>query len=265
MGRRYALMGWGLVCFGAIAGMASPTLAQRGLDVEALRERLFSSNAAEVEAALNEVVLDPSGPAAAAVGERIRYGMPMNLLLAALDALRAVALPEAGDTLVMLTRHRRSEIRLRAVQALVACRPAGAAQVLEVRVSDSDPVVRAAAASGLGQLGAAGAQETLFLALDRGVLEAAVAIGQVTDAQGLRRLLGYLGRVPFGAITPALSEALLRRDIPMPVKASVLARLEELGTAEVLSYLNTLASGLTGARDAALRRSVQSTIVRLGG
>lgn len=265
MSRSLTLIGWGVAYIGVVIAMTSTALAQRGPDVEALREQLFSSNVAEVEAALREVAFEPSGPAAVAVGERIRYGLPMNLLLAALDTLRAMAHPAAGDTLVTLTRHRRSEIRLRAVQGLVACRPPGASRVLEVRVSDSDPVVRAAAASGLGQLGAASAEETLFLALDRGVLEAAVAIGQVTDEQGLRRLLGYLGRVPFGAITPALSEALVRRDIPMAAKGAVLARLEELGTEEVLVYLTTLAPGLAGARDAALRRLIASTITRLGG
>jgi len=202
---------------------------------------------------------------AEAIGERVRYGMPMNLLLAALDSLRAMADPAAGDTLAMLSRHRRSEIRLRAVQALVACRPDGASQVLEVRVADSDPVVRAAAASGLGQIGAPDVEETLFLALDRGVLEAAIAIGQVTDADGVMRLVEYVGRVPFTTITPALTEALVRRDIPMATKASVINRLEELGTAEVESYLRELAQSLTGARDAALRRNIEATIRRLGG
>ena len=243
-----------------------PANAQRGGDAgDELRRRLFTTDSDVVLGTLQELAFEPSSEGALAIGERIRFGLPMNLLLAAMDTLRAMQVAEAGPALVQLTQHRRSEIRLLAVQGLLACQPPGVERVLEVSLADSDPSVRSAAAAGLGQVGASGAVSSLFLALERGVLEAAVALGQVADESGIRRLLGYLGQVPFDSITPALSEALVRRDLPMSLKLEVIGNLEELGTDEVRFYLEALGTNLTSSRDTPVRRAIESASVRLGG
>jgi hypothetical protein len=172
--------------------------------------------------------------------ERIRQGLPPDLLEAAVVTLMALSQPEAGPVLFELTTHRRPEIRLRAVEALVATNPPGAASALTVALSDSDPKVRSAAATGLGEIEATSAVEKLFLSLDRGNMEASGAIGRVLSAGDVRRLVSYLGKIPFHSLAPALAEVLKRKDVTESAKLELVARLEDTGTREVKTYLADL-------------------------
>ena len=70
--------------------------------------------------------------------------------------------------------------------------------------------MRSAAASGLGDIGKPGSLEKLFLALDRGNFEASGAIGKIVAPGDVKRLVGYLGRLPFHSLGPALAEVLQR-------------------------------------------------------
>jgi HEAT repeat protein len=171
---------------------------------------------------------------------RIRAGLPADLLEAALVTLTALSQPNAGPVLFELTAHRRPQIRLRAVEAITATRPAGAEQALVAALSDSDPAVRSAAATGLGEIGAKGALEKLFLALDRGNLEASGAIGKAIAPSDVGRLVGYLGKVPLAQLGPALAQVFQRSDVTEKAKLEIVARLEEVGTAEVKGYLGDL-------------------------
>jgi len=198
------------------------------------------------------------------LAQRIRRGLPRDLLSSAVEILGMLARPEAGPILFELATHRRPDVRLAAVNAITACRPSGAERALVVGLSDSDPRVRSAAAVGLGELGARGQVDTLFLALDRGILEAATAVGRLVDGPQVGRLLEHLGRLPFDVVSPGLNEVLARAEIPERVKLEVIARLQELATPDVKAFLQELLASLPQRRGRdAIRQAVQDAIERI--
>jgi HEAT repeat protein len=220
------------------------------------RKLLASGDRDQVEAGIQSLGL-LGGPAAVPpLVERIELGLPPELLEAAIVTLMALSQPEAGPVLYELSTHRRPEIRLRALEAISATRPQGAESALIAALSDSDPRVRAAAATALGELQAAGAMEKLFLALDRGNMEASGAIGKVVPAGEVTRLVAYLGQIPLYSLGPALGEVLQRKDVPEAAKLEIVARLEELGTPEVKGYLNDLIASAGDALPEKLSRAM---------
>jgi len=207
----------------------------------------------------NRRVIDP-------LAARIRAGLPTELLGAAVDTLMVLSRPEAGPILFELTTHRRPEIRLKAVQAIVASEPRGADRALITALSDMDPRVRAAAALGLGERGATSAVDPLFHALDRHVTEASTAIGQIANPAQIDRLLEYLGRLRFDALTPALSEVLARDDVPRAKKLDVIAKLSELATPEVKQFLQDYVASLPEPRRGRpdpVREAAEDAILRI--
>jgi HEAT repeat protein len=224
--------------------------------VEQARKLMASSEREQVEAGIQSLGLLGGAAAVPPLVERIERGLPPELLEAAVVTLMALAQPEAGPVLYELSTHRRPEIRLRALEAISATRPAGAESALVAALSDSDAKVRAAAATALGELHAAGAMEKLFLALDRGNMEASGAIGKVVPASDVKRLLGYLGQIPLHSLGPALSEVLQRKDVPEAAKLEIVARLEEVGTPEVKGYLNDLLASAGDALPEKLNRAM---------
>jgi HEAT repeat protein len=218
----------------------SPPSAQAKAAIETAKHLMASSKHEEVEAGIQSLGLLGTKEAVEPLAARIRAGLPADLLEAALVTLTALSQPNAGPVLFELTAHRRPQIRLRAVEAITATRPAGAEQALVAALSDSDPAVRSAAATGLGEIGAKGALEKLFLALDRGNLEASGAIGKAIAPSDVGRLVGYLGKVPLAQLGPALAQVFQRSDVTEKAKLEIVARLEEVGTAEVKGYLGDL-------------------------
>jgi HEAT repeat protein len=220
------------------------------------RKLLASSDRAQVEAGIQSLGLLGGAAAVPPLVERIELGLPPDLLEAAVVTLMALAQPEAGPVLYELCAHRRPEIRLRALEAITATRPPGAETALVAALSDSDAKVRAAAATSLGELHASGAMEKLFLALDRGNMDASGAIGKVVPAGEVKRLVGYLGQIPLHSLGPALSEVLQRKDVPEDAKLEIVARLEEVGTPEVKGYLNDLLASAGDALPEKLNRAM---------
>ena len=220
------------------------------------RKLLASSERDQVEAGIQSLGL-LGGPAAVPpLVERIEAGLPPELLEAAVVTLMALAQPEAGPALYELSAHRRPEIRLRALEAISATQPPGAETALVAALSDSDPRVRSAAATALGELRAAGAMEKLFLALDRGNMEASGAIGKVVPAGEVSRLTGYLGQIPLHSLGAALGEVLQRKDVSEGAKLEIIARLEELGTPEVKGWLNDMIASAGEALGEKLNRAM---------
>jgi HEAT repeat protein len=220
----------------------APVSAQARAALENAARLMASGNPKDVEAGIQSLGLLGTKEAVEPLVARIERGLPQDLLQAAILTLTALGQPNAGPVLYALTAHRRPEVRLRAVEALVAIHPPGAEQSLLTSLSDDDPKVRSAAATGLGEIGAKGALEKLFLALDRGNLEASGAIGKVIAPGDVRRLSGYLGKLPFHKLGPALAQVFQRTDVPESAKLELVARLEEVGTKEVKGYLGDLVS-----------------------
>lgn len=241
-----------------------PATAQRARtnpEVAQAIEQLGGADAAQVRGAIESLGLLGDAAAVEPLSTRIRRGLPPELLDAAVDALMVLGRPEAGPVLFELTGHRRPEVRVRAIQAIGATRPRGADRVLVQALGDGDANVRAAAATALGELGASSAADALFQALDRRLPEAAVALGRVARPAEVTRFLGYLGRLPFDLVTPALREMLQRSELAERSRLEIVQRLAELATPEVASFLGQVASGLPAGN---IRRAAEDAVGRIG-
>ncbi|MEQ9077616.1 MAG: HEAT repeat domain-containing protein [Sandaracinaceae bacterium] len=247
---------------------ASRAEAQRGRrgnpELDAAVELLGAEDRDQVRSGLEALGLMGDPGAVAPIAARIRRGLPADLLDIAVDTLTILGRAEAGPILVELVRHRRPGIRLKAVQGIVATRPRGAARVLTGALSDTDETVRAAAAEGLGTLGAHEGIDDLFHALDRRVPNAAMAIGQLARPADVDRFLGYLGQLPFDQVTPALSEMLHRDDLAERAKLAIVHRLTELATPEVRTFLEDFVNGLDIDDRSQVRRAAEDAIPRIG-
>jgi len=240
---------------------AAPASAQE-LSLADATAMLDAESPDEVRMGIEALGLDGSARAVEPLAERIRRGLPAELLDVAIETLGVLGRREAGPVLFALMNHRRDTTRLAAVNAVVQCQPRGAAAALQSALSDADPRVRAAAALGLGQLDARDALDSLFLAFDRGVIEASGAIGQLARPDDVGRFLTYLGRLPLDALTPGINELVARRDIPNGTKIEIIGRLEELATPEVATYLGELADALPAGP---VKQAAEAATQRIAG
>jgi HEAT repeat protein len=235
--------------------------AQAKAAIASAQQLMDSGKPKDIEAGIQTLGLLGTKDAVEPLATRIRQGLPADLLDQAITTLMALSQPNAGPILFELAAHRRPEIRLRAVEAIAATNPPGAEQALIAGLSDSDTKVRSAAATGLGEIGTKNSLEKLFLALDRGNFEASGAIGKIVAPGDVKRLVGYLGQLPFHSLGPALAQVLQRKDVPENAKLEIVVRLEEVGTPEVKGYLGDLVSSageaLTPTVSRALLRAMQ--------
>ena len=190
----------------ALATVAVPASAQ--LSFEEAQAAIDSSDAARIQTGIETIGLTGDVRGVPLIVARVRRGLPPELLESALDTLAVLGHVEAGPLLIELLSHRRASVRLRAVQALATCHPSGADRALAGALSDSSPDVRAAAATALGDVGGVSAMDQLFLALDRGVPEAGMAIARLARPADVTRLLGLVGHVPFTQMSPILADML---------------------------------------------------------
>jgi HEAT repeat protein len=238
-----------VVVVGALAFTASADAQRRQRVRQAdVEEALASSDRAEIQQGIENVGLSGNARFVPLLAERIKQGLPPDLLALAVDTLGVLAKPEAGEVLFMLATHRRPEIRQKAVEAIVACGPEGSDAVLIAALEDQSPDVRAAAAMGLGEIGAQTGTRALFHALDKNVLEASAALGQLVRPAEVERVLGYVGQLPFDVITPALTELIARDDMPEEKKLEVIGHIAELATPEAGAFLQHLAESLPDNR-----------------
>ncbi|MCC7540622.1 MAG: HEAT repeat domain-containing protein [Deltaproteobacteria bacterium] len=246
---------------GAAAAVA-PTTAAVPATIRPSVEALESQSVDDVRGAIE--ALGVSGEAAAVphLASRIRRGLPPELLDAALDAITALARPTASEVLGQLLRHRRPDVRRRAVAAIIACRGDQAGALLARALDDSDATVRSSAAVGIAELRARGAMDALFLALERGVSEATVAIGRVGNEGEIERVLGYVGRVPLDVLTPGLHEALIRTDLSERSRLAVVQRMAELASPGVRQFFQTVVPALPPSAGA-IRRAIEEASARI--
>lgn len=235
---------------------AQVTLAQA-------RAMVSSNQRDEVEAGIQSLGVLGSKQAVEVLVQRVRLGLPTDLLDLSISTLTALGQPSAGPLLFELAAHRRPETRIKAIDAVAALNPPGSEAVLVASLSDSDVRVRGRAATALGEIGAQGALPTLFHALDRGVFEASGAIGRVIPADQVGRLLGYLNQLPMSAIGPSLMQVLERKDISEQAKLEVVARFQEVGTSEAKAFLMDFLARAGKGASATLVKAIRVAIQQI--
>ncbi|MEO0324009.1 MAG: HEAT repeat domain-containing protein, partial [Myxococcota bacterium] len=248
----------GALALGLLAALAGTASAQ-GPTFASLAADLDTDDLDVVSSALDALAATRSQAAVGPIAARIGRGLPPPLVVPAVEALELIGHPSAAPILIRLLRHRDAAVRAAAAAALAECAPRRAGRPLRAALSDLDADVRASAALALGRVRDRRAAGDLFRALERGLLEASGSLGQLADVAGIERLLGYLQRLPLRALTPGLTEALARRDLPYALKLEIVARVEDLGSPEAKRYLDELVllfgdAPLAGAARAAARR-----------
>jgi HEAT repeat protein len=239
-------------CLNARAG------AQVPLDKAAAM--LDSSDRETVANGIQNLGLLGKPAAVAPLLRRIKRGLPPDLLELSIMTLTALGQTSAGPVLFELAMHRRPVIRMRALEAIAAINPPGAESALVAALSDGDSQVRAAAAIGLGEVGTKGSLDTLFHALDRGVMESATAIGKIVPAGQVDRLLGYLDQIPFRSLSPAFDQVLAREDVSEKAKLKVIAGLQDLATSEIKGYLVDFLGSAGETASPAIIRAVRAAV-----
>lgn len=237
-------------------------------DIDDIAARLNSESSDEVREAIDllSVIDHPSVvPPLAAL---LRSGRSDEVTDRALQALRGLAHPSAIEVLVEFTHHRRARARRLAYQALADIDDRRVPSLLEQGLRDSDRSIRAQVARSLGEIGARSSVDTLFLAFDRGVVEAAIAIGKLGDRASVDRFNGHLGHMPLSVMLSGYSEYVRRDDIPEAVKLDIVGRLGEVSGPLVRQflqrYLDTFPSGRRGAQSR-LRQVVIDTLRLIPG
>ena len=181
---------------GGTGGPERPPVDRVALD--AAIASLLDSDLVTVLNAIGQLAEFADARAAQPLIRLLRAGPPDDVTHAAIQALGAISDPDSVDVLIEYMRHRRARVRRLAVQSIAMITSTRVAdkvnEALRQALRDSNDRVRGAAAMALGEHGVRGALEVLFLAWERNVPEAAVAIGKLGGAPEAQRLAGFLGR-----------------------------------------------------------------------
>ncbi|MBN1652878.1 MAG: HEAT repeat domain-containing protein [Deltaproteobacteria bacterium] len=193
----------------------------------------------------------------------IRDGQPDGVTDHVIEALGRIGSSEAKELLKDLTRHRRYQARRLAYVALSAIDAPDIAEIITQGLRDMHPEVRATAALLLAEVGSKRQVETLFWAFSRGVAEAAVAIGQIGDADSVERFNRHLERQPLITMLSGYERFLTRENLPREVKLTIIATLGEVSGNTIREFLMQLLAHYQKQGDAELAQMVQRTINRI--
>ncbi len=247
----------------AKAKAQAPAADTGGLSLEEIAVMLSSSVADEVIMAIEASAMLNNTSAAPLLLERIRAGLPPDMLEAALDALAALNSPASREVFIQMSRHRREAVRVRSARALGAHRDPESEAALVRALSDSSPSVREAAAESLGKVSSSSNLNPLFAAFDRGVVNAGRAIARLASDEQVPRITGLLGRVPFTSLTPVFDTLLSRRDISEGTKLSLVAQVADLGTADARGYFEALRTKLPEDAPPRVRKAIEEAAARI--
>jgi HEAT repeat protein len=245
-----------------------PSLAQQARRATATEIRdaiakLQSQNMDEVRDAIQFLGVSEAPTAVDPLVTLLRTGPPDIYTEAIVEALGSLARPQALPVLLDYLRHRRVNVRTKVVDAIAAIRDPRVRPALEQGLRDSDPRVRGAAALALGRTAATASLPVLFRAFDRGVPEAAVAIGQLGNAASSEQLLGFLGQRPLPLLLPGFKEFMARRDFPEPAKLHVVEKLLELSGPQVKRFLISFVGTLPENDRSRVRQAAEEAIRRI--
>lgn len=228
----------------AAPAAAKPAKISSGkLDMKEITAALESSDPARIETALVNIRMagkDGGGKAATAlVVQRLKNGLPRELLKKALDGLTDVEDPAATEGCALYMAHRDPEVRLSALKCLGGAKSPEAVKIIRAALGDVDPRVHATAASLLGETKATDSVADLIVALDKGVNEAAVSIGQLCDAKAgeCDQLLNRMKSKPLDVIFSGLQQILARKDVPDDYKKKVITQVRELASGKAREFL----------------------------
>lgn len=238
------------------------------IDVKPIIAKLKAGDESTIKDGLDEARMAGSGGAAAApaVVDLLTRGLSLPLTQNAIDTLGDLEAESGSAVLAQYASHRNVKVRRAAVKALIRTKGAIAATTLKRALSDSDAVVRGAAASGLGALTAKDVVPELFIALDHRVNEAAVSIGQLCNPEQCDQLAAKLGKLPFDVVTGGLDQLLFRpaAEVNDDAKVNVVGRVREQGTIEGNKFLKEVqkratAAGLSARVRLVVDQAVQAT------
>ena len=236
-----------------------PTVA----DLPTILPHLSSGNTDEVLAAIDQLTLVDDPQVVPPIVAMVRAGQPDAVTDRAIEALRTLAEPSSLDLLAELSHHRRAQVRRRAYAAIAAVHDPRARQLLEQGLRDSDRGVRGTAADLLGRTGARASLDLLFRAFDRGVVEAASAIGRLGDASSVERFDEHLGHAPLSVMLSGYEQYLARTDIDEDTKVEIVGRLGDVSGRTVREFLGQYLLTFPERDRSRLRTVVRDTLARI--
>lgn len=236
-----------------------PTLA----DMATIVPRLSSANADDVLAAIDQLSVIDDPAVVAPLVAMLRAGQPDAITERALVALRGLAEPSSLDCLAEFARHRRPAVRRRAYAAIAAIQDPRARGLLEQGLRDSDRGVRGEAADQLGRTGARASLDLLFRAFERGVIEAAAAIGRLGSSASVEHFDEHLGHAPLSVMLSGYEQYLHRTDIDEDTKVDIIGRLGEVSGRTVREFLGQYLLTFSERDRSRLRTVVRDTLARI--
>jgi hypothetical protein len=251
----------------AIAAAAGPKIK---LDPKETNEALKSSDAMRIETALANIRTagkDGGGKAyVGAIVARLQGGLIKDLVKKALDTL--ADLDDAGSApgCDMYLAHRDPDVRASAVKCLGGSKGPIATKGLRNALADTDPRVHSLAATLLGGTKSADAVPDLVIALDKGVNEAAVSIGQLCDPKATcDTLLDRMKSKPFDVISSGLGQVLARKDVPDDYKKKVITAVRELASSKAREFLTEVKTAWPKDGSKAVLTALEQAIKDLEG
>jgi len=205
----------------------------------------------------------PRRPSIAALVQTLEQGPSDEQAEEALLALGSTRSDTALDALRQGMRHRVATVRVAALQGFsnFRARPDIAAHVA-LGLRDHDPLVRGQATRTLVAMDAREQVEALMLAFERGVAEAAIAIGALGQDHHLPTFTSFLGKKPIAEMLAGYQAWLTRRDVSEATKIQIVATLEEMAGLTVKRFMQELLSG-EALTEPGVRRAVSNTITRI--
>jgi HEAT repeat protein len=239
------------------------------LDRAAVESGLQANDVGAVRAALEAAKAAGEGAAAEAaplVEGLLARGASADVTKAAFDALAALKQASSSAAIRPYVKSRVPELRVAALRALAATKGPEAMAALREALHAADPKVRSYAAAGLGAMGGEAALPDLFRALDRGVAEAAAAIGQTCGPDACLKLAGKLGSMAFDVVKTGLDPILLRQPpLADEVLLPIVGRIRELGTPEAGRYLVDVASQWPASASRKVKAAIDQAIASIPG
>jgi HEAT repeat protein len=244
---------------GGNGGEPTPSVA----DLDEITPQLDSSDPEKVREAIDllSVIDDPR--VIPHLAELLRSGQPDPITDRALQALQGLAHPKAIEVLTEFTKHRRTGARKRAYQALAAIDDPRIPDLLEQGLRDPERSVRSTAALSLGEIGAKKSLGVLFQAFEAGVVEAAIAIGKLGDAESVKRFTEHLGERPLGIMLSGYRHFVRRDDISDETKTEIVTELGEVSGPMVRRFLEDYMETFPEDADSELVKHVSKTLRRI--